>query len=95
MKITPVKDYKKPVFAIGIAAAMALSVTACKEPGVQLAGDVATVETTEEVQLDGEVAIEPSDETCDPATDCTSSDTSSTTNDLVHLDGGVSVDDDC
>ena len=32
MKITPVKDYKKPIFAIGVATVMALSVSACKNP---------------------------------------------------------------
>ena len=59
MKITPSKDYKKPLYAIGIAAALtALSITGCTDPGkVDYAGDVVmgTVETSE-VRLDGEVA---------------------------------------
>ena len=90
MKITPVKDYKKPVFAIGIAAAMALSVTACKEPGVQLAGDVVTVETTEEVQLDGEVAIDQTDATCETSGTCDTSGTSSP-DETIQLDGVIDV----
>ena len=103
MKITPVKDYRKPVFAIGVAAAMALSVSACKEPRVRLGGDVA-VETTEEVQIDGEVAIETSEETTEElqiagefnidSTDgtCESTEESSTTTtEVVRLDGDVAV----
>lgn len=59
MKITQAKDYKKPLYAIGIAAAItALSLTGCTDPGkVGYSGDVAvaTTETTE-VALAGEVA---------------------------------------
>ena len=49
MKITPAKDYKKPLYAIGIAATiMAVAVTGCTKP-VQYAGDevVCTDETKE------------------------------------------------
>lgn len=90
MKITPVKDYKKPVFAIGIAAAMALSVTACKDPVVQLDGDVVTVETTEEVQIDGEVAIDQTDATCETSGTCDTSGTSSP-DETIQLDGVIDV----
>lgn len=59
MKITQAKGYKKPLYAIGIAAAItALSVTGCTDPGkIDYAGDVATCTTeTTEVRLAGETA---------------------------------------
>ena len=59
MKITQAKGYKKPLYAIGIAAAItALSVTGCTDPGkIDYAGDVVTCTTeTTEVRLAGEVA---------------------------------------
>ena len=69
MKITHAKDYRKPLYAIGIAATiMAMSVTGCTDPGsgkpVDYAGDidVRPVETTTEttpLELDGEVAMDP------------------------------------
>ena len=74
MKITPAKDYKKPLYAIGISAAiMALSVTGCtnpfgkKEPDLTGATDIRTNQTecskkdadnTPETALAGEVAVE-------------------------------------
>ena len=54
MKITKAKNYRKPLYAIGLAAAIAVAVTACGDDNVQLAGDVPTATTTEEVQLAGE-----------------------------------------
>lgn len=60
MKITQAKNYKKPLYAIGLAATiMAASVSGCTDPGKgpDYAGgmDVRPTETTE-VQLEGEVA---------------------------------------
>ena len=104
MKITPVKDYKKPVFAIGIATAMALSVSACRNPVVQLEGEATTAGTTEIVELGGDVAIETTAETTEElqiagefiidSTDgtCESTEESSTTTtEVVRLDGDVAV----
>lgn len=54
MKLTQSKDYKKPLYAIGLAAAIAVTVTACGNEPVQLMGDTTTAETTEDVQLAGE-----------------------------------------
>ena len=56
MKITPEKNYKKPLYAVGItAAAMAIAITGCSDEPPALAGDIAvTVEETTVVQLDGE-----------------------------------------
>lgn len=62
MKITPSKNYKKPLYAIGIAAAMmAMSVSGCTDPNngkpLDYAGDIDVRPTeTTEVRLDGEVA---------------------------------------
>ena len=59
MKLTQTKDYKKPLYAIGIAAAItAVSLTGCTDPGkVGYSGDVAIVTTeTDHVRLAGEVA---------------------------------------
>ncbi len=62
MKITPSKNYKKPLYAIGIAAAMAaMALTGCTDPNtgkpVDYAGDIDVRPTeTSEVRLDGEVA---------------------------------------
>ena len=74
MKITPAKDYKKPLYAIGISAAiMALSVTGCtnpfgkKEPDLAGAAEISTNQTEgtkkdaddiHETILAGEVAVE-------------------------------------
>ncbi|MBR3279782.1 MAG: hypothetical protein IKG01_12905 [Lachnospiraceae bacterium] len=55
MKIDPKHDYKKPIYAIGMAALIgttAILGTAC---GPQLAGAAEPLETTEDVQLEGEV----------------------------------------
>ena len=54
MKIDPKKDYKKPLYAAGIATligATALFGTAC---GPQIAGGISIGETTTEVQLGGD-----------------------------------------
>ena len=59
MKIMPTKNYKKPLYAIGIAAAIAaVSLTGCTDPGkIDYAGDVAiTTAETDHVRLTGEVA---------------------------------------
>ena len=56
MKITPERNYRKPLYAVGIAAAaMAIAITGCSDEPPALAGDVAvTVQETTEVQLEGE-----------------------------------------
>ena len=54
MKITKATDYRKPLYAIGLAAAIAVTVTACGSEPVTLAGDIQPIETTEEVTLAGE-----------------------------------------
>lgn len=80
MKITPAKNYKKPLYAIGLTAVvMAVAVTGCTDPfaPVKYAGDMqieieetkATIkgkkiEQTEPVALAGDVAI-CTDETYD------------------------------
>lgn len=60
MKIAHAKDYKKPLYAIGIAATIvAVSVTGCTDdPGkVKYSGDVAIATTeTDHLRLTGEVA---------------------------------------
>lgn len=63
MKITQAKNYKKPLYAIGLAASiMAASVSGCTDPGKgpDYAGgmDVRPTETTE-VALAGDVAVAP------------------------------------
>jgi hypothetical protein len=75
MKITQSKDYKKPLYALGITAAlMAVSVTAgCGGPIGYAGGmDVATQETEEVIALAGsEICIEPSEDTTTVCTkDC-------------------------
>ena len=73
MKIDPKHDYRKPLYAAGVAAlvgATAMFGTACgpngprtagetttTESDIELAGDTTTCETSD-VELDGEVAIE-------------------------------------
>ncbi|MBR3340746.1 MAG: hypothetical protein IKG30_03910 [Clostridiales bacterium] len=63
MKITPAKDYKKPVYAIGVATIlMAMTVTGCTDP-VGYDGDVAiNTDNTDQVDLAGAADIRP-DET--------------------------------
>lgn len=59
MKITPSKNYKKPLYAIGIAATIAaISLTGCTDPGrIDYAGEISTATTeTDHVRLTGEVA---------------------------------------
>ena len=73
MKITPSKNYKKPLYAIGIAAAMAaMALTGCTDPNtgkpVDYAGDIDVRPTeTSEVRLDGEVADTDPTETTKPS----------------------------
>ena len=59
MKLTQSKDYKKPLYALGLAAAIAVTVTACGNELVQLAGDTAGPEPTESTtMLGGETTID-------------------------------------
>ena len=67
MKIVPVKNYKKPLYAVGVATCVvACAIAGCKDPKeteeiIELDGDVA-IETSEtDVELDGDVAIETSE----------------------------------
>ena len=62
MKISPLKDYKKPLYAIGIAAAIAATaLTGCGE--VEYAGTADTKPTESEVELSGDVAMVPEETT--------------------------------
>ena len=59
MKVTQSRDYKKPLYALGLAAAIAVTVTACGNEPVQLAGDTAGPEPTESTtMLGGETTID-------------------------------------
>lgn len=66
MKITPAKNYKKPLYAIGIAAA--LSMTAMATTGcIGYAGGLETaVQETEETQKDGNVDGKTNKPYCKP-----------------------------
>lgn len=60
MKITQTKGYRKPLYAIGVAAALtAIAVTGCGEDKpIEYAGDIQPMtETTDEVELAGEETI--------------------------------------
>ena len=98
MKITQAKNYKKPLYAIGLAATiMAASVSGCTDPGKgpDYAGgmDVRPIETTE-VQLDGEVA-ESITETSETKFEGETKKRPSMTT-KVRLEGGAPIDDnDC
>ena len=62
MRISPLKDYKKPLYAIGIAAAIvATALTGCGE--VEYAGTADTKPTESEVELSGDVAMVPEETT--------------------------------
>ena len=62
MKISPLKDYKKPLYAIGIAAAIAATaLTGCGE--VEYAGTADTKPTESQVELSGNVAMVPEETT--------------------------------
>lgn len=98
MKITQAKNYKRPLYAIGLAATiMAASVSGCTDPGKGpgYAGgmDVRPTETTE-VQLDGEIAesiTETSETKFEGETKIRPSMTTK-----VRLEGGAPIDDnDC
>ena len=91
MKIVPVKNYKKPLYAVGVATCVvACAIAGCKDPK----------ETEEIIELDGDVAIETSEtdvelageETVDPAWTCGTDETDGTdeTSELI-LDGEVEV----
>ncbi|MBR2523008.1 MAG: hypothetical protein IKE53_01050 [Clostridiales bacterium] len=81
MKITPERNYRKPLYAVGIAAAaMAIAITGCSDEPPALAGDVAvTVQETTEVQLEGEQ---------EPPVTCETKETKET-EEVVELDGDV------
>lgn len=80
MKITQSRDYKKPLYAIGLTTALAVTAVAgCGHIGYEGDVMVPTNETTEEVQLAGEVDIEPD------AAGCT------TDEGMVELDGDVAI----
>ena len=98
MKITQAKNYRKPLYAIGLAATiMATTVSGCTDPGKgpDYAGgmDVRPTETTE-VQLDGEIAesiTETSETKFEGETKIRPSMTTK-----VRLEGGAPIDDnDC
>jgi hypothetical protein len=60
MKITPAKDYKKPLYAIGLAAAiLTVSVTGCTDPETKTRTRKhrRTSKPTEEVQIAGDVQV--------------------------------------
>ena len=77
MKITPSKNYKKPLYAIGIAATIAaVSLTGCTDPGrIDYAGDISIATTeTDHVRLTGEVAdTDPTEVELDGEVDVTES----------------------
>ena len=97
MKITQAKDYKKPLYAIGIAAAIvAASVSGCSDPNkINYAGEIDARPTeTSEVRLDGEVA-DTSPETSETKTTSETNKRPTMTTKVI-LDGGAPIDDnDC
>lgn len=97
MKITQAKNYKKPLYAIGIAAAIvAASVSGCTDPAkINYAGEIDARPTeTSEVRLAGEVA-DTSPETSETET---ASETSKrpTMTTKIRLEGGAPIEEnDC
>lgn len=62
MKISPLKDYKKPLYAIGIAAALtATALTGCGE--VEYSGTTDTKPTESVVEYSGDVTMAPEETT--------------------------------
>lgn len=60
MKIKPAKDYKKPIYAIGLAAAMAassLALTGCTDPAKEEPDNSSTVQMVVETITGGIVYI--------------------------------------
>ncbi len=64
MKIKPEKNYRKPLYAVGLAAVMmTASLTACTDTPADLEGEATCIETSETsgtediVELDGDVAV--------------------------------------
>ena len=83
MKITQSRDYKKPLYAIGLTTALvATAVTGCGPIGYAGGLEIQTSETTEEVQLSGEVDIS------NDGSDCTTTDESQ---EGVQLDGDIAI----
>jgi hypothetical protein len=97
MKITQAKNYKKPLYAIGIAAAIvAASVSGCSDPTkVNYAGEIDARPTeTSEVRLEGEVA-ESSEETSATSTESETTKRPTMTT-KIRLEGGAPIEDnDC
>ena len=87
MRITPAKDYKKPLYAIGLTATiMAVSVTGCANLPF---GTNNKTDETEEVVLAGEADIRPDEtEYCKP-----DADNEPVLAGEVELDGEVAIDD--
>jgi hypothetical protein len=100
MKITQAKNYKKPLYAIGIAAAIvAASVSGCTDSGkISYAGEMDTRPTeTSEVRLAGET-YETEKTPTETSETKTASETTKrpTMTTKVILDGGAPIDDnDC
>lgn len=91
MKIIQTKDYKKPLYAIGVAVALtAIAVTGCGEDKpVYYAGDIQPMtETTDEVELEGETTVEYAGDVTE-YTDETEPVNTRQSTERVTLDGGV------
>lgn len=78
MNIIPSKNYRKPLYAVGLAAVMmTTAVTGCTDI-IRVDGDT-TCETTEEIALAGDVAV------CDPE----GTNPTDPTDEPVELDGDI------
>ena len=91
MKIIKTKGYKKPLCAIGVAAALtAIAVTGCgDDKPVYYAGDLQPMtETTDEVELEGETTVEYAGDVAE-YTDETEPVNTRQSTERVTLDGGV------
>ena len=91
MKIIQTKDYKKPLYAIGVAVALtAIAVTGCGEDKpIEYAGDIQPMtETTDEVELEGEATVDYAGDVAE-YTDETEPVNTRQSTEPVTLDGGV------
>lgn len=91
MKIIKTKGYKKPLYAIGVAAALtAIAVTGCgDDKPVYYAGDLQPMtETTDEVELEGEATVDYAGDVAE-YTDETEPVNTRQSTERVTLDGGV------
>ena len=105
MKITPAKDYKKPLYAVGLAATvMTMAVTGCTAPGtkskersknttdhfyMQMLGGLAQVGEPEDVVLAGDTQVVETDVYYDGETTIAEPDTETE----PRLEGGARIDD--